>query len=229
MSKSIRRLLIASALAVFMLGGSSAVAGTIDFASLAGNNLDAFSSYTDVILGFTVTATGGGWYVGKIYGDPVPDIFAGPYPDTQIPAATPLAPAGGLYDPAAPDTITIAMTGGGTFVFESLRISANNGPSDYIITGTDGGNPVFTQSGTENNSDPWAFATLTSIDSTNVITLLTISLAGSAGSTTSYNIDNIVVSATERPNPPDQIPEPTTLALSGLALAALGLTRKLRA
>jgi hypothetical protein len=216
MSKSTRRLSLVGALVFCMLGGSSAVAGTIDFANLSGNNLDIFTNYNDVILGFTVTASEGTWYVAQLYGNPVPDIAAGP-----------------IFDSASPDTITVSLTGGGTFVFEQLQLSANNGPANYTITGSDGANTVFTQTGSQTGTlDPWTFSTITSSDPTSVITLLTISLSAGGGSNTSYNIDNIVVSAQERPpDPPnpDEIPEPATLGLAGLALAALGLARKLRA
>src|ERR1700730_2217453 len=117
-------------LSVLMLGiGGTASGGVITFDNLTGNNQDAFTSYSEG--GFTVNATEGQWFKGFVYGNPVPDIFAGPLFGTT------------------PDTIEV--TGGGLFTFGGLDLSSNGGLSNYTFAGYLAGNLVLNQSGTDSS------------------------------------------------------------------------------
>lgn len=105
---------------------AAAGAGVVTFDNLAGPNQSPFTTYSEA--GFTVTKTAGDAFVGMAYGNPVPDIFAGP-----------------LYGSAS---TTLEITAGGdTFSFDSWDLSPNNGSAAYVINGFLNGGSVFSTSG----------------------------------------------------------------------------------
>jgi hypothetical protein len=163
---------------ILLLILNPAWAGIVTFDGLTGSNLDPFASYTEA--GFTVTAGAGDWFEGFNFGNPVPDLFAGP--------------AWG----ATPDTIQVT---GGLFVFGGFDLASNGGTTGYTISGFVGGLLVLSQSGAQ-TATPNSFVTIPSADSGAVLDTLSIVLAPNEPSPTSYNIDNINVTA---------IPEPATL------------------
>src|SRR6266446_7779370 len=77
---------------------------TITFSNLAGANGSSYSGSSEG--GFAIAPIGGAWYQAQGYGNPVPDIFAGPL--------------------GSPSNSTIEITGG-SFTFAALDFSSNNG------------------------------------------------------------------------------------------------------
>ena len=107
-----RRSIRAAAVVAGILVPATADAA-ITFNGLGGASNEAPFS-TSAEAGFTVTPTAGQWFVGTVYGNLQPSIFAGPIPSPRI--------------------STIEVTGG-TFTFAGLDISSNNGSSRYSFTG----------------------------------------------------------------------------------------------
>jgi hypothetical protein len=140
--------------------------------------------------GFTVTPTTGNWFVAQLYGNPVPDIYAGPIGN--------------------PTTSTIRVVGNtaatATFNYAAVDLSTNNGPSNYTVQGFLGGNLVFSQTGTDNAITQ--FVTIPSTNPNVLVDALTIQVVPGPG-VTSVNLDNI--------NVPAPAPEPATLTLAVIA------------
>lgn len=175
----------ALALAVYAAAGTAS-ATVISFDNLAGAQGSAFSSYVE--SGFTVDSLLGKWLVAKNFGAPVPDIFSGKNWGTASAA--------------------IEVTGG-MFTFASVDLSSNLGDASYTIEGLKGGVSQFSFNGVRScGGCGGLFATVSNSFSAMVIDSLKISITG-AGS--SYNVDNINVTALP-------VPEPTTY---GLMLAGL--------
>ena len=190
MNRYIRTLVAASGLLFAVIIPASAATTTIDFNGLPGANNDPFSTFTE--NGYTVTNSQGQFFVGELYGNPIPDIFAGP-----------------AYGPAT-DAITVTA-GGATFSLDQFDLSANNGATGYTLSGSLNGSSVFAVVGTDSTLD--AFITENPGLSADVIDSLTLQFTGSG---TSFNVDNIVLSTATA------TPEPGSLALfatAGLGIA----------
>ncbi len=173
-------------------------AEVVDFAGLPGANGDAFSTYTEGA--YTVTNTAGDWEVGKMFGNPIPDLFCGD---------------------CGPGTLQLT-DGGGAFTFNSVDLGqATDNGFGYTLNGFLGGNLVFTESGTaspgHNNFGTYSSSVA---DSALDIDTLNISLdtTGNDG-----NVDNINVSASTA------APEPGTFALLAAGFGLVTLARKRRA
>ncbi|MCW6512639.1 hypothetical protein [Lichenifustis flavocetrariae] len=181
-----------------MLG--AAHAATVTFNNLGGNNKDIFTSYTE--NGFTVTNTDGQFFVGTNFGNPVPDIFAGP-----------------LFGPAT-DSITVTSSSG-LFAFSSLDLSANSGGLEYTVTGSAGGSQVYTYSSGFAKSN--AFLSVSSLNSAKVDTLkITLDVGG-----TSANIDNLSFNVSSVPLPASA--PMFGAALMALGAVGYGMKRKAKA
>lgn len=175
----------ALALAIGIAAGSAS-ATVITFDNLAGAQGSSFSSYVE--SGFTVESLLGKWLVAKNFGAPVPDIFSGKNWGTA--------------------SATVEVTGG-QFTFNSVDLSSSLGNASYTIEGLKGGVSQFSFNGVRScGGCSGLFATVNNSFSSMVIDSLKISITG-AGS--SYNLDNINVTA-------QVIPEPATY---GLMLAGL--------
>jgi len=141
---------------------------TIDFATLGGNNLDAFSSYVE--HGYTVSSTAGAWKVGKLFGNPIPDVFCGG---------------------CGPGTLEVT---GGTFNFDSVDIGNPVAPSFGItITGFLAGIQVLTETAT--SPPPGTFGTFETITSNNTSQKLDELFISINTATSDGNVDNIVLSS----------------------------------
>jgi hypothetical protein len=187
-------------LTALMLGIWFAAAGqthagvvTITFDNLPGNNGDSFTGpYSE--NGFSVNATAGNWFVAKAFGNPIPDLFAGP-----------------IDSPSLSD-LTITKDGGGTFSFSQSDLVSQNGDSHYTYLGFLGATPEFSNGGTIPASG--SFATFANPSSATLIDRLVISI-DPVGSPSSMNVDNIVLTT------PTAVPEPATLTLLGLGALSL--------
>jgi len=151
--------------------GTANAAAIIDFNTLPGNNGDPFASYTE--NGFTVASTAGGWKVGKLFGNPIPDVFC---------------PSCG------PGTLEVT---GGQFLFNSVDIGNPGAPAfSFTITGFLSGNQVLTETG--NSPATLGFETVNSINTSQLLDTLFISINTSA---TDGNIDNIALTSSGIPEP----------------------------
>lgn len=163
-----------------------ASAAVVSFDNLVGTG--AFTSYSED--GFTVTKASGSGCIANIFGNPVPSVFGGPNCDQGTV---------GVFE----------VTGGASFVFEGIDLAANNGALSYIFEGLVNGVVAWTQS--SSLAGPTAvFSTIAATAGTPVDELrMTFRTAG-----TTFNFDNIQLTAT-------QVPEPSAAALALLGLAAL--------
>jgi hypothetical protein len=146
--------------------------------------------------GFTVAPQQGQLFVANAFGNPVPSVFAGP-----------------VFAPVTA-SLSIVRTAGGTFVFGGVDVSSNTAiGTSYSFVGSLLGSSVFTQAFTPTAVD--AFQTYLSTSAQNIDQLVITGTPGAG--TTSFNIDNISVTATT-----STIPEPGTWALLGTGLLAVG-------
>jgi len=205
-----------------MLWATETMAYTIGFDGLTGPNL---SSFNDRYVGgyvegdFTVAATSGRWFEAHIFGNGVPAIGSGD-----------------VYHPdGGTSAITVTGVAGGLFTFGGVDLTSNSfGGTEYRIVGSLLGAEQFTFGtiiGSINH-----FESISSISNLKVDTL-TITGTRAAG-VTSFNIDNIRVSAASDSGPPGggctgncpdpNVPEPASIMLLGVGLAGIEVWRRRR-
>ena len=193
-----------------MLWATETMAYTIGFGNLAGNNLDRFTSYEE--NGYRVTATGGDWFVAKIFGNEIPAIVAGP-----------------IYHPGE-SQITVTE-GGGQFTFQGIDLTNNvAGETSYSIAGFLGGVEVLSTSVVISSINTFETFDTSLSDSLKLVDRVTIT--GTPGSrTTSFNIDNIragdPITSCQGSNCP-AVPEPASILLLGVGLAGAEIWRRRR-
>jgi MYXO-CTERM domain-containing protein len=194
-----RPLFAFAALAAAVITAPAAHADVIGFDDLVGSNGAAFTSYTED--GYTVSkSNGSSGCIASVFGNTVPSVFGGRACDNK---------QNGHY----------SITNPIAFVFESIDLAANNGALTYFFTGLMGGVTLWSFH-SELPSDTGVFHTVLSGSSVPIDTL-ELKLHSNQGS--SFNFDNIVVSAA-----PSNVPEPASLALALVALGAAGLARRRR-
>jgi len=195
-----------------MLWATESMAYTIGFGNLGGSNLSAFNSYTE--SGYTVSATGGSWFVAKVFGNGIPAIGAGP-----------------IYNPGV-SQITMTYDDGEQFTFQGVDLSSNvAGGTSYLIEGFLGGADVFSVTATINSINTFETNLFSSIENFNIDEL---TITGTPGDrTTSFNIDNIRAGQGDSPgcvNPSScqPVPEPASILLLGAGLAGIEVWRRRR-
>jgi hypothetical protein len=205
------RYVLLVALMVLLLA-TETMAYTIGFGNLGGDNLDRFTSYEE--HGYRVTATGGDWFVAKIFGNEIPAIVAGP-----------------IYHPGE-SQITVTE-GGGQFTFQGLDLTNNvAGETSYTIAGFLGGVEVLSTSVVISSINTFETFNTSLSDSLKLVDRLTIT--GTPGSrTTSFNIDNIRAGdpppSCQDPNSScSSVPEPASMLLLGAGLAGIEIWRRRR-
>ena len=189
--------------ALFVLAGVTCASATttIDFSNLGGANGDPYTGSTE--SGFTITTPTGTWQQGQLYGNPTPSIFAGPI--------------------GSPSDSSIQLVfSGGSFNFDSLQYSCNNGTGSYSIEGFSGASMLYDQTGTLNGVfGPYTFSLLTGLNPGVSIDRLVIDV-NPTGGPSSINLDNIVLD-TPVASAPDS--GATILLLAG-SLATLAWYRR---
>ena len=195
---------------VAMFWATEAMAYTIGFGNLGGNNLDRFTSYDE--HGYTVEATGGDWFVAKVFGNEIPAIVAGP-----------------IYNPGVSE-ITLTYDDGERFTFEGLDLSSNvAGGTSYTIAGFLGTSGVFSETFRIDSINRFETKLFSSL-SLRLVDRVTIT--GTPGSgTTSFNIDNIRAGTAICDDPNGScrpVPEPAAILLLGAGLAGIELWRRRR-
>jgi len=169
----------------------------VTFNGLGGNNGDPLTPFVPYVENGVSVVPNQNWFVAKVYGNPVPDIF--------------YAPSGLGFAGA----IAMTMTNSGDFTFSSVDISSNGGTSTAVFfEGRLNGNLEFFDTITVNSTS--SFITLTNPDPAVIIDSLSISLPPNSG-VSSVNVDNIVLNS---------VPEPGTWILMGVGLLVLVTARR---
>ena len=162
-------------------------ADVIDFSGLAGPNGTPY--FGSVEGNYTVTVNTGNWFEAFLNGNPTPDIFG----NSRV------------------GSVDVTENTTGLFQFSSVDLDdASSGGFTYSINGFLSGSNVLSFGGTFPGG---SFPTIASTNPLQVLDRLNIQINST---TTSYNVDNIVVRT---------VPEPATL---GLVLTGLcfGLRRR---
>lgn len=113
----IKSLIAGLALAAAVLGAGTATAAVVTFEALPGSNGQTFTSYTE--SGFTLESLSGLAYIGKAYGNPVPNVFFRGANEFRL-------------------------SGTSTFVFNAIDFASHNGNMNYTVTGFLNGGQAWT-------------------------------------------------------------------------------------
>jgi hypothetical protein len=181
-------------LALSVLSGTTR-ADVVTFNGLVGANGAPFSTYTEGI--FTVTPTLGAWQEAHAFGNPVPDIFSG----------------------STSAAVEVTRSPGGQFTFTSVDLGNANsiGFPTYSIQGFLGASMVLSTSGSLPASA--GFVMIGSPNTSQALDRLDITM--NRGTTSTYNIDNIVGFAVA-------VPGPGQFALVVVGLVGAGIRSGLR-
>ncbi|MEJ6719015.1 MAG: hypothetical protein QNK82_11045 [Akkermansiaceae bacterium] len=164
-------------------------AATIAFAPLNGGNLDVYDGHVEE--SFSVSVISGDWREGHMFGNPIPNILG-------VSASTPFTAS-----------IEVIENTTGLFWFESVDLAGHGRPTaTYTIEGFLGSSMVLSSSGILTSAN--SIVTISSPNASQIMDTLIIEIT--PNSTSSFNVDNIVVTA---------VPEPSAVFLSILGFILL--------
>jgi hypothetical protein len=187
--------------AVVAMLGPAVAAAQVTFSNLVAPTGTLYAGSTE--NGFTVTPTAGTWFVTQGIGHPGANAYVGP-----------------IGSPT-PGVLRVTRADGGPFRIGSVDLASNSAASYFAITASLGGVSQLSFGGSIAGTS--TFRTFTNPSPATLIDVLDIVISPDAG-TSSYNVDNIMVSAAAT-----TAPEPGTVVLmaSGLlALAGLATRRR---
>lgn len=176
-----------------LLSGQS-MASVITFDPLTGANGEYYTGHTEA--GFTVSPTGA-WFESQFFGNDRPSIFS----------------------QSTTDSVNVALNNGGDFTFGGVDLACSFGSGcGYQIEGWLDSASVLDVSGTVAAGLPPTFYTVATSFGSVVLDYISITL--NLGTGTSYNIDNINVSAVTN------VAGPGVMGLLLLGAAGLGFGRR---
>lgn len=178
---------------MFVLLSGQSWAAVIEFNPLGGQNGDVYHGHEEA--GFTVSQSGG-WFEGHVFGNDAPSVFS--------------------FE--SHNSIHVNHTDWSGFTFGGVDLACNNGDDcGYTVEGFLDSVSVLNISGTVTAGPPFEFFTVATCFGSIVLDFITITMNLAGG--TSFNVDNINVTAVD-------VAGPGVFGLLLVGMSALGFARR---